>query len=286
METKAVVTKKLTKTQVAKRLGISRGMLYYQHKRPIIDEEVKHQIEAVLAEHKAYGHKRIAPELKLNKKRILRVMKKFHIRPYRRRGKKPDKKGDRGKAAIEDPVNIYKLLCPTAPDIVWVSDFTYIKFQGRFIYLATIMDMYTREIIRIAISRFHNQNLVMEAFMDAEKRTGTYPLYLHSDQGSEYTSDDYKIYVASKQIAISFADKASPWQNGFQESFYGKFKVDLGHMEQFESLGELIEAIHQTMYYYNNKRRHTSLNTNPVQFRRNYYIKKEALERLSKELGT
>jgi len=146
------------------------------------------------------------------------------------------------------------------------------------------MDMYTREIIGIAISRFHNQNLVMEAFMDAEKRTGTHPQYLHSDQGSEYTSDDYKTYVAG--IIISFADKASPWQNGFQESFYGKFKVDLGHMEQFETLGELIEAIYQTIYYYNNKRRHTVLKMSPVQFRLNYYIKKGALDRLSKEMGT
>lgn len=286
METKAVLTKKITKTQVARKLGISRGMLYYQHKRPVIDEEVRRQIEAVLTEHKAYGHKRIAPELKLNKKRILRVMKKFHIKPYRLHGRKPSKKEDTGKAEEKDAVNVYKLLCPIAPNIVWVSDFTYIKFQGRFIYVATIMDMYTREIIGIAVSRFHNQNLVMEAFMDAEKKTKTYPIYLHSDQGSEYTSDDYKTYAASKKIIISFSDKASPWQNGFQESFYGKFKVDLGHMEQFESLGELIEAIHQTMYYYNNKRRHTSLNMNPVKFRLNYYIKKEALERLSKELGT
>lgn len=286
MQTSAVKEKKITKTSVAKKLGISRGMLYYEHKRPVIDEEVKHQIEAVLAEHKAYGHKRIAPELKLNKKRILRVMKKFNIKPYRSRLKKPNKKEDEGKAAVENEVNVYKLLCPIAPNVVWVSDFTYIKFQGRFIYLATIMDMYTREIIGISISRFHNQNLVMEAFMDAEEKTKIHPNYLHSDQGSEYTSDDYKIYVKDKRITISFADKASPWQNGFQESFYGKFKVDLGYMEQFESIGELIEGIYQTIYYYNNKRRHTSLNMSPVQFRLNYYIQKEALECLFKKSGT
>lgn len=286
MELPAVKTKKITKTDVARRLGISRGMLYYKHKRPGIDEEVKHQIESVLAEHKSYGHKRIAPELKMNKKRILRVMKKFNIKPYRSNPKKPNKQDDVGKESETEAVNAYKLLCPQAPNIIWVSDFTYIKFQGRFIYLATIMDMYTREIIGVAISRFHNQNLVMEAFMDAEKKTKTYPLYLHSDQGSEYTSDDYKTYVGSKQVTISFADKASPWQNGFQESFYGKFKVDLGYMEQFETVGALIEGIYQTMYYYNNLRRHTSLNMSPIQFKQLYYSKKEALERLFKELGT
>ncbi len=274
MQTQAVKTKQITKTEVAKKLGISRGMLYYQPKRQQIDEEVKHQIEAVLLEHKAYGHKRIAPELKLNKKRILRVMKKFDIKPYRLGAKKPNKKEDMGKAQEKDAVNIYKLLCPICPNVVWVSDFTYIKFMGRFIYLATIMDMYTREIIGVAVSRFHNQNLVMEAFMDAEKKTGLHPQYLHSDQGSEYTSDEYKTYVKNKGILISYADKASPWQNGFQESFYGKFKVDLGHMEQFQSLGELIEGIYQTLYYYNNKRRHTSLKMSPVQFRLLYQEKR------------
>lgn len=286
MSSSAVKTKKITKTEVAKKLGVSRQSLYYQKRQPVIDEEIKQQIEAVLAEHKAYGHKRIAPELKLNKKRVLRVMKKYNIKPYRGIAKRPNKKEDAGKAAEKDTINVYKLLCPIAPNIVWVSDFTYIKYEGRFIYVATIMDMYTREIVGVAISRFHNKNLVMEAFMDAEKKTGTYPYYLHSDQGSEYTSDDYKTYVTRNKTTISFADKASPWQNGFQESFYGKFKVDLGHMEQFTSLGELIEGIYQTMYYYNNKRRHTALNMSPVQFRLNYYIKKEALERLSKELGT
>ena len=125
-------------------------------------------------------------------------MKKFQIKPYRLHGKKPNKKEDTGKAAEKDTINAYKLLCPIAPNVIWVSDFTYIKYQGRFIYVATIMDMYTREIRGIAISRFHNQNLVMEAFMDAEKKTGTHPAYLHSDQGSEYTSDDYKTYVTSK----------------------------------------------------------------------------------------
>jgi len=267
MKEKAVLTKKITKTALAKKLGISRQSLYYQKKRPSLDEEVKRQIEAVLSDNPAYGHKRIALELKLNKKRILRVMKKFGIKPYRIHARAPWKQEDEGQAAVEKAVNIYTLLCPLCPNLVWVSDFTYINYQGRFIYVATLMDRYTREIIGMAISRFHDKNLVMEAFMDAEKTTGTAPVYLHSDQGSEYTSDDYKTYVTAKQVILSFADKASPWQNGFQESFYGKFKVDLGEVSRFETLGELIEAIHQTIHYYNHKRKHTTLKMSPVEFK-------------------
>jgi transposase InsO family protein len=207
MEEQAVLTKKITNTALAKKLGISRQSLYYPKKQPLLDEEVKRQIEAVLSDHPAYGHKRIALELKLNKKRILRVMKKFGIKPYRQHARVLRKKEAEGKAAVENAINIYQLRCPIRPNVIGVSDFTYIKYRGKFIYVATVMDRYTREIIGIAISRFHDKNLVMEAFMDAEKTTGTAPVYLHSDQGSEYTSDDYKtypIFVITAQIIPLF----------------------------------------------------------------------------------
>src|SRR5512134_4054209 len=282
MKEKAMLTKKITKTALAKTLGISRQSLYYQKQQPLLDEEVKTQIEAALSDNPAYGHKRIALALKLNKKRILRVMKKFGMKPYRPHARTPRKKDDEGRATLEKAVNVYRLRCPLHPNIVWVSDFTYIKYRGKFIYVATLMDMYTREVIGIALSRFHDKNLVMEAFMHAEKTTGTAPVYLHSDQGSEYTSADYKTYVTTKQVILSFADKASPWQNGFQESFYGKFKIDLGEVSRFETLGELIEAIHQTVHYYNHKRKHTTLKMSPVEFKLLYQERNHKAERSHK----
>lgn len=132
----------ITKTELAWKLGVSRASLYYHHRRPAHDEETKQQIESVLTDHPSYGHKRIALQLKLNKKRILRVMKKFGIKPYRRRVQRPRKPDDLGKAPTSAP-NVTKLLCPLVPFVVHVSDFTYIRYQERFIYLATIMDMFT-----------------------------------------------------------------------------------------------------------------------------------------------
>lgn len=85
----------LSKVVLAEKLGVSRSLLYYQPKLPARDEEVKTQIEAVLTENPEYGHKRIAIALKLNKKRILRVMKKFGIKPRRRHVKTPKKPDDR-----------------------------------------------------------------------------------------------------------------------------------------------------------------------------------------------
>ena len=183
----AVESKGLTKTELAKRLGVSRSSLYYEHKRPKIDEEIKRQIEAVMVENPAYGHKRIALELKLNKKRILRVMKKFGIKPYRRR-KKPRKKGDENKPEAKFK-NLIKKFCPIVPGLVWVSDFTYIRFKERFIYLATLIDLFTREVVGWNVTRFHNQELVLGALEHAlsNPKRGI-PVYLHSDQGSEYIS--------------------------------------------------------------------------------------------------
>ncbi len=274
---------KLTKTELAKRLGVSRSSLYYKRKRAAIDEEVKLQIESVMTDHPRYGHKRVALELKLNKKRIKRVMKKFNLKPYRRRVQKLRKRDDEGKSPTKYG-NLIKEFCPIRPNVVWVSDFTYIKYQGKFIYLATIMDLYTREIIGWNISRFHNAELVLGALQDALERNKNIPLYFHSDQGSEYDASSFRSFVVNLKISISMSKKASPWENGFQESFYSEFKMDLGDQNRFESLGELVEAIHQTIYYYNTKRIHTSLKMSPEEFKTKFY--RMTLESVSKKRGT
>ena len=192
--------KNLSKTALAEKLGISRSSLYYQHKRPVIDAEVKTQIESVLTNHPAYGHKRIAMELKLNHKRILRVMKKFGIKPYKRRVRKPWKKDDLGKPET-GYANLIKEINPKdlKQNEVWVSDFTYLKYKDRFLYLATIMDLWDREIVGVNISRFHNKELILGAFEDALDKTDK-PEILHSDQGSEYDSEKYLGLVKSWEL--------------------------------------------------------------------------------------
>ena len=261
--------KRESKTQLAKKLGVSRSSLYYKAKQDSIDEKVAEAIRKVLAKHKSYGHKRIAPELHMNKKRILRIMKKYGIKPYRRRAKAPHKKEDEDKKATQWK-NEIKGFCPIRPNIVWASDFTYIKFQGNFLYLATIIDVYTREIIGWNISVRHDTELVLRALKHAIERTGTSSLYLHSDQGSEYDAKIYEEFVLGKGIILSMSKKSSPWENAFQESFYSQFKVDLGFVSRFDTVEELIEEIYQTLYYYNNQRRHTSLKMAPILFKQQY----------------
>lgn len=273
---------KENKTRLAKKLGISRSALYYEHKQPVIDEGIRNEILEALTKHPAYGHKRIALNLKRNKKQILRVMKKFGIKPYRRR-KTPRKTEDEGKA--EAPfLNLIETFCPIQPNVVWVGDFTWIEFHGVFYYLATVMDLFTREIIGWSFSNHHSTSLVIEAFDDAEKKTGNKPVYFHCDQGSEYDSAQYIDLLKMQRIIVSMSRKSHPWENRFQESFYSHFKLELGDPERFETLGELVESIAHAIYYYNHDRIHTSLKMSPVQFKEKSVLLNR--EYLFKEMGT
>lgn len=269
-----------TKAAFAITTGISRSQLYYRHKQPEKDWIVKQRIEEVLHIHPSYGHKRIAIALGLNKKRIRRVMRLFGIKPYRRRGRKFRKP----KVNSVSFPNVLLTESPQYPHHIWASDFTHISFRGRWIYLATIVDLFTREIMGFSILTTHSVQLVMSAFLAAIHKH-PHPVILHSDHGSEYTSRDYIFLVTEFGITPSMSRKGCPWENGYQESFYDKFKVDLGDPNRFTNLGELVWAICKTIHDYNQTRIHTALKMPPAVFaerhfqRSNQYLK--LLQRMS-----
>ena len=252
-----------SKKELAKELGISRASLYYKPKMIEKDLKFKAEIERVMKKHKAYGHKRIAWNLEVNKKKVLRVMKKFGLKPRRKR-KTPKKPHDQNQAPMAIP-NLIQGMIIEAPNQVWASDFTYLPYFGKFVYLATIEDVFTRQIIGWEISTRHNANLVAQALLNALSYHSASQI-VHSDQGSEYRSKKYLNLLKSFNVKPSMSEKASPWQNGHQESFYSEFKLELGHPECYPNLGELIEAIAQQIHYYNNERIHTSLKCSPRVF--------------------
>ena len=258
-----------SKTNLAKDLGVSRGSLYYQLKLPAKDLQLKANIEQVMAKHKAYGHRRIALELRINKKRVRRVMKLFNIKVKRQR-KKPPKPKDLNQKASVIP-NLVSGLTIESPNQVWVTDFTYLPYFGRFIFLATVEDVFTRKVVGWAVGVRHCKELVAYALIDAIEN---YPLpdIIHSDQGSEYRSEDYLNLLKSLGIRPSMSEKASPWQNGYQESFYSGFKLELGHPEIYPTLGELVEAIAQQIHYYNHERIHSALKCPPEVFAQRYLL--------------
>jgi len=246
---------------------MSRSMLYYHHKQPDKDWWLKQQIEIALREHPSYGHKRLAMHLKTNKKRILRVMKIFGIKPFRRRGRKYKKVS---KDYSTQYPNLLLAEFPKYPNHIWASDFTYIKFKKRTVYLATMIDLFTKEITGFSVLLCHSNLLVMNTLTAAVSKH-LVPETLHSDQGSEYTSKDYIAIEDNLGIKISMSHKGCPWENGYQESFYSQFKVDLGDPNRFNHLGELVWAIYKTIYDYNNNRIQTTLKMPPAEFAQRYY---------------
>lgn len=269
----------ISKTQLAKQVIASRSSLYYKPKLPKKDLTLKEQIIQLWKDktYSAYGHKRLALHLKLNKKRVSRVMKKFKLKQPKRRAEKPFKPEDLNNSETKHPNLLWDkktddFIPFTHPNQAWAQDFTYIWFMGRFWYVSTVIDIYTRKIIGFAVSDKHDTNLILQALRNALDTTEAKPEIIHSDQGSEYTSEAYQQFVIDLGIKLSYSKKSSPWQNGFQESYYNNFKLDLGNANQFETPGELAEGIYQTIFLYNTKRMHTSLKMTPQQFHQAYKL--------------
>jgi putative transposase len=246
-----------SKTALAQSLGVSRSSLYYKSKLKEKDWKLKQQIEEVLRKHKSYGHRRLATHLKVNKKRIRRVMKLYGIKPHRRVTKRAFRKAKKDNMSFP---NLLMEMTPTYHNHIWACDFSHVVFEGRWVYIATVLDLYSRKIVGISVMTTHSVKLTINALLNAVHHHGS-PEIIHSDHGSEYTARDYAMMIIQSMSA-----KGCPWENGYQESFYGKFKVDLGDPSRFESLGELILAIYQTIYVYNNTRIHTALGMSPIQF--------------------
>jgi len=247
-------------------IGYSRTHHYYQPKQPTKDWHTKQLIETALRDHPSYGHKRLAIHLNINKKRVLRVMKLFGIKPYRRTTPKVYQKP---KHSVFP--NYLMSEVPAGPGDIYASDFTYLKYRGKWLYVATVLDVFTREIVGVSILNTHATQLVMNALSAAVLHRAP-PCIIHSDQGSEYASKDYTTLIQKLKIKQSMSAPGCPWENGYQESFYKGFKLDLGDPNRFETLGELVAAIYQTINYYNQRRIHSALKVPPRLFKEQHEV--------------
>ena len=210
-------------------------------------------------DHPAYGHRRIAIHLEINHKRTQRVMAKFKLRPPRRRVKRY--------STVSTPHHTYKNLLKdlavTDPHQVWCSDLTRIEYRGTLWYIASIEDLATRQSIAQRVGKRHDSHLVLATLRQAFA-TGFQPQVFHSDQGNEFMAQRCTDYLEQRGAKLSVSDVASPWQNGYVESFFGRFKHELGDINRFDSPGEMIEAIYRHTRYYNHHRIHTALKMPPA----------------------
>lgn len=275
------------KKLLSQSLGIDRKTIYYHHLLDQKDLKVKQLIEQLHFVHPAYGHRRLALALGYSPKRVLRVMHKFGIKPPRRR--------IRGHYLTKSTsnhsyTNLIKGFVPSVPNQILASDLTYLEYQGKFVYLATVVDTFTREIIGAEISQKHDSHLALSTIKGAlnnikiktqgnNQNISGMPIF-HSDQGSEFMAQIVTSFLEKNSIKVSVSDKASPWQNPYQESLFDKFKNEIGDINRFETLGELVAEIYAYIHYYNHLRIHTSLKMPPILFKQKY------LESVSEIKGT
>lgn len=239
------------------------GELTLDLKRKKKIELLANEIRQAHVVHTAYGQKRMAIHLKVNHKRTERVMRLCKIEAPRKRSK-------HYYCTVSTSNHHYTNLIQKIPqaDInphhIWVCDTSYFKYRGRFWYLVTIMDMATRQILGGWVGRHHNAAHVLSCVKQAIMSAGCLPKYFHTDQGKEFMAQVLTQYLELQGVTVSVSDKASPWQNGYKESFFGRFKEEFGDINRFETDGQLIEEIYARIHYYNYNRIHTALKMPPA----------------------
>jgi putative transposase len=251
------------RSAAARLLGVARSTLYYVSKKEQTDWLLKGVIEKTLRGNPAYGYRRIADHLDVNRKRVQRVMQKYGIKARRRRRSKKYRKPK--DSAIY--ANLLTTTIPAYPHHIWAADFTEVWFQGKWVYIATVIDLYTREIVGVTVSLRKGSQLTIQALCNALLNHPR-PAIFHSDNGREYDAASFIEILIGLGTLISRSHPGCPWENGYQESFYGKFKLDLGDPARCKNLGELVAAIYRTIHYYNTARIHSALKMPPREFAR------------------
>ncbi len=153
------------------------------------DALLKQAIEEVWIKHPSYGHKRLGIHLQINAKRIRRVMKKYGIKPPRRKVNYYCTKS----TSHHTYTNLIKGWHPTKLNELWCSDVSFLKHKGIFWYLITIVDVVSRQVVAADVGKKHDSELTLRVIKQAINTTKQTPTIFHSDQGTEYMKEVYRI---------------------------------------------------------------------------------------------
>lgn len=260
-------------------MGISRSTYYYKPKgkRPP-DIDLAERIEKIALDYPSYGYRRITAELKrqglkVNHKRVLRLMRDKNLLCRARKAFKVTTDSSHG---LTKYPNLIDNLVPYRIDQVWHADITYIRIATSFVYLAALIDGFSRKVVGYGLGRALSADLAMAALLDAISKRDTGNLIHHSDQGIQYCSYDYVKVLKDHGIAISMSGKANPYDNAKIESFFRTLKVEEIYMFEYETYREVLERIPYFIEdVYNRKRLHSSLGYMPPEEFENIYNEKQ-----------
>ena len=260
-------------------LGVPRSSAYYELRpdedRPLLDALIK-----VAGQWPTYGYRRLTKQLQreghaVNAKRVRRLMHELGIM-----GKALERKPrttDSGHAYPRYP-NLVEDLKVTRPDEVWVADITYIRLRKEFVYLAVLMDMFTRRIRGWHLGRGLDQELTLTALKRAFEGGG--PEIHHSDQGVQYAATAYVEMLKSLEVKISMARVGEPEENGYAERLMRTIKEEEVDLSEYEDFGDALRGLGRFLdEVYNRKRIHSSLGyLTPVEFESQWREKQSVRE--------
>ncbi|MBU0692152.1 IS3 family transposase [bacterium] len=252
-------------------MDLSRSTYYYRS--PVAEAQAKERldlqdkIEQLAFDNSGYGYRRITAELHrqgviVNHKVVLKIMRESDllVRPLRGFIITTDSKH-------HFPVypNLYQNQWPDAPNRIWVADITYIRLPLGFVYLAVILDVFSRKVIGWALSRSMEATLVIEALqMALQDRKPPPGLIHHSDRGVQYACHAYTDLLKQHGVQINMSRKGNPYDNAVAESFFKTLKKEEVYLSDYQTPEEARRQIQRFIeLVYNPKRLHSALGYRP-----------------------
>jgi transposase InsO family protein len=258
-------------TKLGEAVGLSRSTIWRQLRKPSTTRndvlELRSQIQTIALEMRTYGYRPITAELhrrgvKVNRKRVLRLLREDNLLCLRQRAfvRTTDSRHN-----LTVYPNLTRNLALSNINQLWVADITYIRLLREFIYLAVLLDAFSRRCIGWAISRHIDTQLTLAALqMALYTRTIQPGLIHHSDQGVQYAATDYVAILREHKIEISMSRTGNPYDNAKAERFMRTLKYEEIYMNDYETLAEVRVSIeHFIEAVYNRKRLHSAIGYRP-----------------------